>query len=274
MQAGAGFSDPIRRGSGLRWENATVARPAWTQPSAYLAMAEDAVSARMQDVLAGLRDPEWEPALDAMRETLAQLNEVVARVGEPLEGNLFYHHRASLPLPPEPDPSRRHKRRNFALYAATGDSLLEIGFNAGHSALLALAADPGLRYCGIDVATHAYTRPCFEVLRRRFGERVELREGDSRVVLPRLREAGRRFALFHIDGGHGLDNAQADLRHVLALARPGQVLLMDDVHDPALDALVDWHCVRGDVSRLALSRLWAGTEQVLLRAERAGWPQA
>jgi len=224
----------------------------------------------LQGLLHRFADPAVEPLGDAWHGILAAINAGVAAQGARLEGNLFYHHDAAPPLPAAPDASRRHKRRNFAIYAATGDSLLEIGFNAGHSALLALSVNPRLRYTGVDLGRHAYVRPCFAILRDAFGDRVELIEADSRVALPALVAARRRFALFHIDGGHGLETAQADLRHVLELSDAGQTILMDDVHNPILDALVDWHCVRGDVARVGLSRLWAGQEQALLRVLRPG----
>lgn len=225
---------------------------------------------KLERLLRRFADPAAEPLPDVGHRILATLNASVMAHASRLEGNLFYHHDAALPLPAAPDPSRRHKRRNFALYAASGDSLLEIGFNAGHSALLALSVNPRLRYTGVDLGRHAYVRPCFAILRDAFGDRVELIEADSRVALPALVAARRRFALFHIDGGHGLETAQADLHHVLDLGDMGQVVLMDDVHNPILDALVDWHCVRGDVARVALSRLWAGQEQALLRVLRPG----
>jgi len=218
--------------------------------------------------VAGFADPAWDPIVDAA--LLVALNARVAECADRLEGNLFYHHDSRPPLPATPDPSRRHKRRNFALYATTGDTLLEIGFNAGHSALLALCANPALRYTAIDLCRHAYTRPCFAILRDAFGERAVLLEGDSRALLPALVAARRRFALCHIDGGHGLDVARADVAHVLDLCDRGQVVLMDDVHNPTLDALVDWHCARGDVARVTMGRAWQGDEQALLRVLRPG----
>ena len=39
--------------------------------------------------------------------------------------------------------------------------LLEIGVNAGHSALLALSANPSLAYHGVDLDGHGYTAPAW-----------------------------------------------------------------------------------------------------------------
>ena len=63
--------------------------------------------------------------------------------------------------------------------------MLEVGFNAGHSATLALIANPTLEYHALDLCQHNYTRRCFQLLMFRFPGRVSLTCGDSTV---RLRE--------------------------------------------------------------------------------------
>eukprot|EP00966_Prymnesium_polylepis_P302415 6986830-Prymnesium_polylepis.1 len=64
--------------------------------------------------------------------------------------------------------------------------MLEIGFNGGHSATLALIANPKLDYHAIDLCEHNYTRRCFQLLRFRFPGRVTLTCGDSTVSLREL----------------------------------------------------------------------------------------
>ena len=84
--------------------------------------------------------------------------------GVPLEGNLFTEH-FQPEIPAVPIEAFRNKRSNYALFCAAGSSLLEIGFNAGHSCMLALSANKDLVYTGVDIGMHAYTQPCFEYLR-------------------------------------------------------------------------------------------------------------
>lgn len=165
-------------------------------------------------------------------EAIRRLNRTVHGTGTALEGNLCYFHHAEDYVDLPPDPKRAPKRRNL-LRAIRGKKLvLEIGFNAGHSALLALAAEPGLRYVGVDICRHSYTKPCGEVLREIFGDRFELIAGDSRTVLPRLYEKRPQLApdLFHVDGGHGVETCIADIENSIRIARgrKGVHVLVDD----------------------------------------------
>merc|ERR1719334_872404 len=97
------------------------------------------------------------------------------------------------------------KRENLAALAvACGDdaSILEIGFNAGHSACLLLLANPRARVVAFDLCEHAYALPCAEVLKRHFGpERFDLVAGASGESLPSYAKAhpGEAFDLLHVD---------------------------------------------------------------------------
>ncbi len=73
---------------------------------------------------------------------LRALNIAVEKTGVLIEGNLFYHHQTSVTHETPPDSSRAHKRRNFLRVVNGCGRFVEIGFNAGHSALLALDRDP------------------------------------------------------------------------------------------------------------------------------------
>ncbi len=105
-----------------------------------------------------LRDPAYEPGQSSYLQYLGGLNEVCQLSGDPLEGNLFYG------SPPDfletltlmPEPRFRDKRRDYANYVFSGTSMLEIGFNGGHSALLALSVNPNLQYVGVDFGKHPY----------------------------------------------------------------------------------------------------------------------
>lgn len=90
---------------------------------------------------------------------LGQINQAVEASGDVIEGNLFYHHQTK--QEPTPAPSRQHKRKNFLLAIESANNLLEIGFNAGHSAFLALSRSPTLNYLGVDIALNKYSKPCF-----------------------------------------------------------------------------------------------------------------
>lgn len=219
----------------------------------------------IEHLLAGLAEPSWEPGLEAYQEHLVALNEIVGKTtGGRAEGSLFYH--AMIDPLDRPHPRLVGKRQNFALFAAAGETMLEVGVNVGHSLLLALAVNPRLHYVGVDLCVHPYSRRCLDYLRAHLGDRVELVEGNSRDVLPAL--IARRphaFDLVHIDGGHGFDVAYADMVNALELAREGGLILFDDTNLLSLEALCDYCVISGWVDRVVLGRIWKPGTQTLLR---------
>jgi len=168
------------------------------------------------------------------RERLARLNAIVAETGEPLEGNIFYPDLDPAFATNSPAASLAPARRNVWRAARFKRRMLEVGVNAGHSALLALSANPKLEYFGVDILVHGYTVPCVDYLKGEFPGRVHLYPGDSREVLPWL--AGRAddpdFDLFAVDGGHTDEVCLSDVSHCVRMGegRRGRHLLLDDVH--------------------------------------------
>ncbi len=104
--------------------------------------------------------------------------------------------------------------------------MLEIGLNGGHSALLALAH--GVELHSVDICMHSYTRPVANYLQHAFKDRFYFYEGDSRLVLPQLREQNVRFGLFHIDGDHRTDTCRTDTGNARKLALRNAWILLDD----------------------------------------------
>ena len=200
-------------------------------------------------------DDDWEPGYEDYKLHLSELNRIVRESGASLEGGLFFEHLQD-DVADVPSPFFRNKRVNYAVFCSSGSTLLEIGFNAGHSALLALTINPDLIYVGVDICHHPYTRPCFEYLKGLFGDRVRLHAGDSRDVLPVLRDERRIYDIIHVDGGHNFYIAHADLRNVIDLAAGGATLLFDDVNDHLISALCDYYVLRGRLSRMKLNTLW------------------
>jgi hypothetical protein len=200
----------------------------------------------------------WEPGYDEYRSHLGELNNIVRNSGVKLEGSLFAEHLRD-DISDTPVPLFRNKRVNYAVFCSTGDTLLEIGFNAGHSALLALTINKDLHYTGVDICHHPYTMPCYEYLKGIFGDRIRLYAGDSRDVLPVLRGERKAYELFHVDGGHNFYIAQADLCNVLDFSAKGATLLFDDVNDHLISSLCDFYVLRGRLSRMKLNTLWQPT---------------
>ena len=205
-------------------------------------------------------DPGFEPCLDEYAAHLTALNKIVIASGDPMEGNLF-HFNLETPDLRAPDPRYRYKRFNFAFACLAGRRLLEVGFNAGHSAMLALTCNPELTYVGVDLARHRYTAACFDYLKSVFGSRISLIPGDSRETLPAI-ENLETFDLFHVDGGHDFDVVVEDLRNIAAGARPGSRIVIDDMTGTHLRVLCDFYVAKGTFAEIRPT-LWQGVDQAL-----------
>jgi hypothetical protein len=180
------------------------------------------------------RDTLVEVFADPFRLRLKRIAELVKQSGESLEGNIFYADLEDRYADEPPDDALAPARRNVWRAVRFKERLLEVGVNAGHSALLALSSNPRLEYYGVDNMAHAYTVECVDFLKGEFPGRVHLFTGDSREVLPWLvsRRAELAFDIFHIDGGHTDDVTRSDMGNCIRIAsgQRGRHVLLDDVH--------------------------------------------
>ena len=168
---------------------------------------------------------------------------IIELVGEKLEGNVFFYHE-QIQLCPD-FVQKQWNLVEMIHHLSTRNSgsnsdkilekkridILEIGFNAGFSALLFLIANPNVYLTCVDLGYHRYTCPCFERIRETFGDRIQLFLGDSTKLLPRIHNT---FDLIHIDGGHSLEIAEKDIFHICKMLRDYSIIVMDDTNDPVL----------------------------------------
>src|SRR4029079_16035965 len=149
---------------------------------------------------------------------LRRLNEIVSHSKSPIERNLCYLHRDENYVGMPPDSPLSPRRRNFARVAQCKRTLLEVGFNAGHSALLALSANPEINYFGVDIGSNPYSEPCARYLSEFFPDRFHVLFADSREALPYLATDRRlRFDAVHVDGGASPDLFRTDMSNAIRL---------------------------------------------------------
>jgi len=198
------------------------------------------------------RDTLDEVLSDAFNARLSRLNAIVAKSGERLEGSLFYPDGEKRFSGRAPAGELAPARRNLWRAARFKERLLEVGVNAGHSALLALSSNPRLEYSGVDNMSHAYTIECIDYLKGEFPGRVHLFPGDSRQVLPWLaeRSSDLGFDLFSIDGGHTTEVCLSDMTHCIRMGRgeKGRHLVLDDVHASWIFDIYCEFVARGDLT--------------------------
>jgi hypothetical protein len=199
-----------------------------------------------------LRDTLLEVFSNGFIERLERINAIVQQNGERLEGNLFYPDLGERFAGTPPADDLAPARRNLWRAVRFKERLLEVGVNAGHSALLALSSNPRLEYYGVDILAHAYTADCIDFLKGEFPGRVHLFPGDSCEVLPWL--ADRRgdliFDIFHVDGGHTDEVCRSDVASCIRIGEDlkGRHLLLDDVHASWIFDVYCEYVARGDLT--------------------------
>ena len=106
-------------------------------------------------------------------------------------------------------------------------SILEIGFNAGHSSELFLKNNKNVKVTSFDLGEHQYVYTSKDYLDTIYKDRHTLIIGDSTKTIPGYPDS--KFDLIFIDGGHQLDIAQQDLLNCMRFAHQDTILVMDDI---------------------------------------------
>ena len=147
--------------------------------------------------------------------------------------------------------SAQSDRLRTLVHKRAPQSIMEIGFNAGHSALLFLAnTPPETKVVSFDLGEYAYVFAAKRYIDAVFPGRHTLVTGDSTTTIPKYEEqvAHRmkdpntappmRFDFIFIDGGHQNDIPMKDILNSQRLARDDRTIVaMDDIsRDPSRQA--------------------------------------
>ena len=172
-------------------------------------------------------------------EDVKVLNSIIISCGCSMEGNCFYlHNQEDLGIRPH---QLIYKRVNYytLLKHRYVKKMIEIGFNAGHSASVFLHALPkDSTFLSFDICEHPYTKDCFQYLQSKHPQLKDMIEGDSTVTLPKFVEENPSeigtYDVIHVDGGHSAEVCLSDLKGAHILLKPGGVLILDDTFIPEI----------------------------------------
>lgn len=109
-------------------------------------------------------------------------------------------------------------------------SVLEIGFNGGHSAELFLKENPNIHVTSFDIGHHNYVKIGKEYIDVKYPNRHTLIIGNSLKTIPEYykKNTNKKFDIIFIDGGHDYDTSFGDLKNCRSLAHKNTIVIMDD----------------------------------------------
>lgn len=109
-------------------------------------------------------------------------------------------------------------------------TIMEIGFNAGHSAEAFLHTNPDCKVTSFDLGVHEYTKVGKEYIDAAFKNRHTLILGDSLETVPKFVEENpnTKFDILFIDGNHEYEYAKHDLLNCQKLAHTNSIVILDD----------------------------------------------
>ena len=109
------------------------------------------------------------------------------------------------------------------------NNVMEIGFNAGHSAELFLSSNKNINLVSFDIGHHIYVNLGKEFIDKTYPNRHTLIIGNSLSTVPEyFKKENKKFDLIFIDGGHDYHVAKGDIFNCKNLAHDKTIVVIDD----------------------------------------------
>jgi len=110
-------------------------------------------------------------------------------------------------------------------------SVMEIGFNAGHSAEVFLENNSSLTLTSFDLCEHKYVHTGKKYIDKTYPNRHVLITGDSTISIPSYinNNKNKKFDVIFIDGSNEYDIINLDLKNCINLAHKDTIVVLDDI---------------------------------------------
>jgi predicted O-methyltransferase YrrM len=109
-------------------------------------------------------------------------------------------------------------------------NVMEIGFNAGHSAEVFLKNNNNLTLTSFDLGIHDYVLVAKKYIDVTYPDRHKLILGDSKITIPKYLQNNKdvKFDVIFIDGGHDYVTAKTDMNNCFHFAHKDTIIILDD----------------------------------------------
>lgn len=113
------------------------------------------------------------------------------------------------------------------------ENILEIGFNAGHSAMVMLnSVSDSCNFYTFTLDNHAYSQPCFDIVKSFYPKRnMQITFGDSQHIVPKFLETfNEELDFVFIDGAHHGHWPYTDAKNTHNHLKVGGIMIFDDIN--------------------------------------------
>ena len=123
--------------------------------------------------------------------------------------------------------------------------MCETGFNAGHSTLIWLLANPNVKVYSFDLNRHPCTAPMADYIRKRFPDRFTITYGNSTETLPAFRRENPdvKCDMSIADGGHTVPVASSDLENFYQMSSKLNIVFYDN-HPDRYEIGASWELLK------------------------------